>query len=109
MASLADEMSVDVEVVVGKEAEILVSLPVKIEHDAISSDEPRILAHASRLIASCITNSPVTTTNINNYNLKIIIVTMYSNQQYIKYLRQTALQVLQSMSQRYGQLAGQSY
>lgn len=49
----SDEVTVDVKVGVGDKAKLLVSLAVKVEGDAITADESRVLAYATDLITIC--------------------------------------------------------
>lgn len=51
--TLANEVSVDVEVGISDEAKILVFVAVEVECDAVSTYESRVLAYSSRKIATC--------------------------------------------------------
>ena len=47
---VADETSIDLEVRIGDQTEMLVDLAVKVEDDAVSSDEPWVVACRSRCV-----------------------------------------------------------
>ena len=55
--SLADEVSVDVEVAVREEAEIAVFLAMEVKSYAVAADEARVLTHCSGLVTLCVSSS----------------------------------------------------